>query len=205
MTLLRRAIAGAAALGASLILVGCTPQATPIPTVVVEHAGSSALENDESVVALRASQLAEAMAWNTGDFTIAPLTESTTPEGIDSVYDRLFSYTFRDYDPQVYVGPEIWSPISVTPTDDGFDIVVCLADQDRILTKEDPDASYDLSAGQVVTWVVNVGDHDRVEVDHVDGTEDECDASAAEVVSFDPVPAVPDEITEGGLRKPAGQ
>ncbi len=44
----------------TLGLVGCTPAPTVLPDVVVEHEGSAELDSNETVVALRAAQLASA-------------------------------------------------------------------------------------------------------------------------------------------------
>ena len=189
----------------TLGLVGCTPAPTVLPDVVVEHEGSAELDSNETVVALRAAQLAQEMAWNAGDFTISPLIESTTVDGIDDLYRHYFSFTFRDYEPEVYVRPLIWAPISVEPTDEGVELTVCLPDQDRTITKSSPETSYDLESGRLSTFFIDVDDAGRVELDHVNGTQDECDASAAEVVTFDPIPTLPEKISEGDIRKPAGE
>lgn len=186
-------------------LVACTPAPTVLPDAVVEQAGSAELDSNESVVALRASQLAQDMAWNSGDFTISSLVESTTLDGIDDLYRHYLSFTFRDNEPEVYVGPRIWAPISVDTTDEGVELTVCVPDQDRTVTKSDPETSYDLESGVVSTYFLDVDDAGRVKVDHENGTQDECDASAAEVVTFDPAPTLPEKISEGDIRKPAGE
>jgi hypothetical protein len=186
-------------------LVGCTPTPTVLPDVVVEHEGSAELDGNETVAALRATQLAQRMAWNAGDFTVPPLIESTTVDDIDDLYRQYFSFTFRDKEPEVYVGPRIWAPISVETTDESIELTVCVPDQDRTITNSDPETSYDLESGVVSTYFLEVDDAGRVDVDHENGTQDECDASAAEVVTFDPAPTLPKKISEGDIRKPAGE
>jgi hypothetical protein len=187
------------------LLSGCTPSPAVLPDSVLEHEGTAELENNEYVIALRANQLAEDMAWNSGDFTIAPLTESTTPDGIHLLYRHYFSYTFRDYEPVVYVGPRIWTPLSVETTSEGVEVKLCDAAQDRTITMSDPETSYDLEDGRIVTWTLDVEDDGRVSLDHVSGTQEVCDASGAEIVTFDPAPIPPEKITEGDIRKPAGE
>ena len=72
----------------AIVLSGCkTAEPTALPEVIIEHPGSADLDDNEFVVALRASELARAMAWNSGDFTISPLTESTVAADIDFDYD----------------------------------------------------------------------------------------------------------------------
>jgi len=184
-------------------LVGCTPQATVLPTVQTEKAGTAALDGDDYVTAMRAAELGETMAWNSGDFTIKPLTESTTAHGIDSIYDHYFAYTFRDVVPEVYAGPPIWAPVEVAIVEGGAEVTVCLAEQDRIMTAADDETSYNLAIGRLITWVLIDGGDGLVEIDHSVGTDEECDASASEVLAFDPQPKAPEKITEGDIRAPA--
>jgi hypothetical protein len=174
-----------------------------LPDVVVEHEGSAPLDGDEYVVALRATQLAERLAWNSGDFTINALTESTTAHGIKRVYEHYRAYTFREVELESYAGPPIWAPISVAVDGSEVAVQVCLASQDRSISESSAETRYDLEDGRVVTWFLAVQDDGLVEVDRMAGTQDECDASAAEVLSFDPVPTPPVKITEGDIRKPA--
>ena len=201
----RFAVAAVGVSALSVALVGCTPTPTALPEVVIEHEGSADLDGDETVVALRAAQLAQEMAWNSGDFTLSTLVQTTTPDAIDDLYREYLSFTFRDYEPEVHVGPRIWAPISVASTAEGAELTVCLADQDRSVTKSDPETSYDLSAGLVVTYTVEVDDQGRAALGRVSGTQEACDASAAEVLTFDPAPTPPEKITEGDIRKPAGK
>jgi len=198
----RFAVATIGAIALALGLGGCAPEPTVLPEVVVDRPGTSSLDDDQYVVALRATQLAQAMAWNTGDFTIAPLTESTTAEGIDSLYRHYFSFTFRDYEPEVWVGPAIWAPTSVDETSEGIEVTVCLPSQDRTITKSSPETRFDLDAGRISTYVLDVADDGRISIDHENGTEDACDATTAEITVFAKAPTPPDKITEGEIRKP---
>ena len=203
MTYLRSAVPALVATAIVLALAGCSPQATVLPTVQTEQAGTATLDDEKFVVALRAAQLSYDMAWNSGDFTIKPLTESTTAHGIDSIYDHYFAYTFRDVVPEVYAGPPIWAPVEVAIVAGGAEVTVCLADQDRTITAADDETSYDLTTGRLITWVLIEGDDGLVEIDHSIRTEEECDPSASEVLTFDPQPTAPEKITEGDIRGPA--
>lgn len=199
----RKAAVTLATLGTVIGLAGCAVEPTVLPDVVVEHEGSAALDDDRFVVALRALQLAEAMAWNSGDFTIAPLVEVSTWDNVDDEADRYFAYTFRGGAPEAYIGPSIWSPISVETTLEGVEITACVADQDRSITTSDDESGYDLSTGRIVVYVVTVALDGRVELAHGMGTEEPCDPSSAEVLRFDPAPTPADEVTEADVRKPA--
>jgi len=187
----------------ALLLAGCTPSPTVLPDVVVEHAGTSPLDENEWVVAVRATQLAQILAWNSGDYTTEQLRESTSPAAIERYYASYAASARNGASPEVFVGPLIWAPISVSDFGDTAQLVVCVATQDRRIDAEHPPTVYGLDTGIVETWT-----YERLAsgaIERTDGHEslDQCSAEMAEVLTFDPAPTLPEKINEGEIRAPA--
>ena len=200
---LRSAVPALAVAAIVLALVGCTPAPTVLPDVVVEHAGRSPLDENEWVKAVRASELAIALAWNSGDFSIESLGESTSPGDIDRFYKSYANEARKERAPIVYSGPSIWAPISVTPSGDSADIVACVATQDRGINAEHPGTDYGLDTGLIWNWTFERLPSGAVARTWNQQTADECSAEMAEVLTFDPAPTLPEKINEGDIRAPA--
>ena len=188
-----------------LLLVGCTPEAAPtvLPTAAVEQAGSTDFEADEFVVGVREWNLGETLAWNARDFTIDPLTDSVSAERIDELYGQLSAYATRDLHPDVFVGPLIWAPLSVTVTGATAEIEACVASQDRKVEEGNEETTFELTDGELQVWMVEKSTGGLFEITDTAGSAESCDASAAEVVTFDPAPTRPDAIAESDIRPPA--
>lgn len=129
---------GASGLAFAIAIFGvaCTPEPEPepdlIPTVMETPAllwkdgiePSSALEADARVMAVRAGEVGISMAWNTGDFTIAQLTEHVTQTRLKelvSVYRD--GGVDRAYEP----GPRPFEPLAIIEEfeDGGALVEVC--------------------------------------------------------------------------------
>ena len=201
----RRLVAALAIAALGLTLAGCTPSPTVLPDATVEHEGSSPLDQDEWVQAVRAAELAQALAWNSADFTIEALVESTSPSEIEEQYESYATNVRRDRAPFVYSGPPIWAPIAVEPSGDTALVQACVAFQDRTIDEKSPETSYDLAAGTVWEWTFQRVESGAIERTGNSETAETCSAETAEVLAFDPKPTVPEKISEGDIRKPAGE
>ena len=127
------------------VLSGCTParEATVMETPELIWIGAepaSEFEADPGVQYLREYNLAQALAWNTGDFTLAQLTSA---EDADVIVNMANSYAHQGDFPFVYRGPAAFEPIAVE-TDDANRpaITVCEADESVFLTGSNPGTAF---------------------------------------------------------------
>ena len=187
----------------AVVLVGCTPAPTVLPDVIVEQTGSSPLDGDEWVIAVRATELAQTLAWNSGDFTIDSLRGSTSPSDVEALYEHYAAGARKNRAPHVYSGPVIWAPISVNAAGNSANLVVCVATQDRTINAEHPGTVYGLDTGIIWEWTYEKLPSGAIEQTGNHQTLDQCSAEMAEVLVFDPAPTLPEKINEGDIRAPA--
>lgn len=125
-------------------LSGCTParEATVLETPSMSWQGAEPafdLEDNAGVQYLRDYNLAVALAWNTGDFTLELLNESTSPADINGYAKQ---YAEQGDLPIIFRGPKAFEPISVVDTADGpLTVTVCEAVRSVYLTDLDPYAA----------------------------------------------------------------
>jgi hypothetical protein len=191
----RRRGAAAVVLLAVVLLVGCAPTpAHPAPHLTARTLtpGTSPLESDRFVRAARASDLGEAIAFDTRDFTLPQLTRTHSAKVVKELYDAFVStYVVRHRPPTVVPGPRTWLPLSVEPMAGGARITACAVDGDAT----------DPTAGRQQVFTVTA-DGARLEVGAVEGTSIPCDATGAPKIRFDPPPTAPATIAEDDVRGP---
>jgi hypothetical protein len=189
---------------AALLLAGCAPAAPARPAVPTVHwtsAPASPLDADPAVKAARAADLAAAVASVLWDYSRADLRATETPELISDEYHGYRSRFLGHPDPVVARGPSIWLPMSVTPTAEGADVVVCDASRDWTVRKGHT-PSYDLASG-LRTTIHLTGTAGSYKADAITGSGFACDATGARVGSFVPKPEIP-AISEEDVRAPKG-
>ncbi|MBD8078642.1 hypothetical protein [Cellulosimicrobium arenosum] len=202
------------------LVSGCTtPSPAPKPTdlspTVMEtpelvwlddREPSSTLEDDERVRTIRAAEIGRTMAWNSGDFTIAQLTESAT-RGHIAAWVRAYRSDGegRPYDP----GPAPFEPLELLEEfEDGGGVVQVCKPSLGLSWMFDTIDSFDERHGQIgrgaSTWRVTVVREDgRLKVADRDPRGGEsCDVSGVAVGLFDPEPAAPDVPPEEPVRAP---
>jgi hypothetical protein len=194
---------GGVVIGAAvLVLSGCavTSEPRPTPSVVETPAivwrdgvePSSPLEQNKFVMFLRARVLGEAVAWNTGDFTIEQLISTTTSSRVKTLVS--------DYEAQhvvqwKFLGPVPFQPIRVEETPDGRSAKVFLC--------QGADADWQLRTAGVVNDAplanarvaeLSTSATGRLFVASGWSTTDEsCDGVQVTVASFDPPVMVPED------------
>ena len=185
-----------------VVLAGCVPGPTVMQTPrIVWQDGkrpSSELENHPAVKLLRAAMIGDAMAWNSGDFTIKQLTE-TYEDGHSIVQE----YEDQGDDPWVYRGPLPFQPVDVEYRDNGsYDVTVCaLPLKDWTITTPGHDwaANQNPSKPHLETWYI--GDYGERGLRVIGGggfRYGPCDGSTIPVGFFDPQPVLP----KGPITKP---
>ncbi|MDR6612969.1 hypothetical protein [Leifsonia sp. 1010] len=190
----------AAAAGA--VLAGCVPGPTVMktPTIVWQDGKrpSSELENHPAIKTLRAATIGDAMAWNSGDFTIKQLTDTYRYGG--SIVDRYENQ--RDH-PWVYRGPLPFEPVKVDRLANGdYDVTVCalpLKDWTITTPGHDWSANENPSEPHLETW--SVGRFEKLGLRIIGGggsLDESCDRSTIPVGFFDPQPVLP----KGPITKP---
>jgi hypothetical protein len=186
------------AAGLLLVLAGCAPSAPAVPKVEWTK-GTSSLESNPVVVDARKADVAVAIAWNLHDFSRKDLRETLTAGRIIDQYTG-YTSTLDDPGPRVFLGPEVWQPLSVTPTAKGADLLICDVWSGWYLAKGHP-AKLDLkSAFRETIHLVRSGD--RYLVDSRDLTRDRCDATGAPIGRFKPVPELPGDVSKSDVVEP---
>jgi hypothetical protein len=203
----RTVASGVLLFGLALALSGCTGgDNAPAPRLVSVEVATSPLESDEFVKVARAADLGRALAWNALDFSLDELTSTNSERIVQNQYDTVHaSYVSADGDPQVRPGPDIWLPVSVTPKpqDDTATILICRVQQDWIIEKTHPKATFDLSDGSLYT--ITIGPHENSGSAVYQGempNGDECDATGAPVDRFDPAPVAPESVSDRDITEP---
>ena len=205
--------AGVLVVSASSVLVGCAgaarPEAEPAastdpsssdPAVVWESQGTSELEQDPHVSALRAALTAEALARNAHDFSRDDFVATWGEEARDAIFTGARSQA-ELADPRMAAGPAVVQPLSVEPDGAGSVMVtVCDASQNWWLSDEH-EPTVDLEAGNPLVYSLSDGD-DAPVVQSVSGASGDCDATGAPLGRFDPAPEVPAEIDPDSLVRP---
>ncbi|MDR6612970.1 hypothetical protein [Leifsonia sp. 1010] len=186
-----------------VVLGGCVPGPTVMKTPrIVWQDGkrpSSELEKHPAVKLLRAAMIGDAMAWNSGDFTIKQLTE-TYEDGHSIVQE----YEDQGDDPWVYRGPLPFEPVEVEEINGiDYDVTVCaLPLKDWTITTPGHDwaANQNPSKPHLETW--HIAKCEKLGLRVIGGgggtDEDSCDGSTIPVGFFDPQPVVP----KGPITKP---
>lgn len=189
-----------------LALAGCTPTGPGVvetPKVVTESDGTSALESDEFVVAARAADLGEAVAWNAADFSIEQISSTHTATLVASMYKSFdATYVLHGEAPTILPGPSVWLPLGVTPVGGGATVDVCDASKNWVITAGHETPTYDLAAGTKLTIDLVKDSSGAIVLAERRPSTEECDATGALVQRFDPVPTLPKSITAGDVRGP---
>lgn len=169
---------------------------------------SSPLEADERVKVLRAAGVGSAMAWNSGDFTIAQLTDHLTQARIESLVSLYRTDgKHRSYDP----GPAPFEPLEIVEEfEDGGGVVeVCRPSLGRswvydVTDEFDPvHGSFDPASGRTERLRV-VREDEVLKLDgEVPGySSRECGDRRVPVGLFDPQPVIPAESRKEPVRPP---
>jgi len=205
--------AGLLAVSVSGVLVACAgaprPEAEPAastapppsdPAVVWNAEGTSELEQDPHVSALRAALTAEALARNARDFSRDDFVALWGEAARDAIFTGAQSQA-ELADPRVAAGPAVVQPLSVEPDGAGsVTVTVCDASQNWWFS-DDHEPTVDLSAGNPLVYTLSEAD-DAPVVQSVSGASGDCDATGAPIGRFDPAPEVPAEIDPDSLVRP---
>ena len=166
------------------------PTVMATPELVWENGQepSSPLESDPAVQAVRAALIGEAMAMNTGDFTIAQFTETTTRSAQESDQS-----TYIEGGVRFYPGPWPFAPVRVereeTETgEEAFRVFACFSDGSGATwpIREDSPGGTLLRERGAVSWVRVLRTPDGLITDlYFDSVEDEqCDPATIPVAHF---------------------
>jgi hypothetical protein len=187
------------------MLVGCTePEPVEDPKVVWEVDGTSELESDPAIEAVRAADLARRLAYNTLDFARSDFVAAYSPEYAENLYDGFTTqYGRLQAEPRVYPGPAILLPISVETMEDETTVVLCDA-SDPWIIQGDTAPSYDLTKGFLLEYTLESVDG-RFVLMSSKSSLTECDATGAPVGRFDPVPVPRESISENDVIAPPSE
>jgi hypothetical protein len=174
------------------------PTVIETPAIVGDTVSASPLESDEWVVAARAADLGSLLAMNSADFTIEQYT-STRSEltAKDEFLAWRGANVGSENAPFMWPGPSVLLPLSVDVDDDGATVSFCngsnyWADGDSALVD-----------GRVTDFRM-VRDGSRILISYRSVSTTVCDATAAAIGRFDPVPAQLGPLEESDVRPPLG-
>ena len=202
-----RRIAGVAAAVALLALVGCgrahevsEPNVIATPNIVETQAATSPLESDPHVQAIRAYLLGYVLAVNFQDFTIEQYTSTRTPEQVFSGYERFMAGE------DLFAGPRILAPLSVTPTNTGGAVVeVCRTakhyDMDSSTGEPRPPQLRDTIQDTYFVEPSPDGGQLVVTPSEILGSSSGCSLDEASIGTFDPLPK---QLDHDDVVKPIG-
>ena len=183
-------------------LAGCTPSppVPVVPSIRWQSEGTSALETDPSVVAVREADLGLQLAANSRNFMQPSFVDTRTDRLARGFYDNWYgTYVTRQRDPLVQPGPSIWLPVSVTPSAGGGSVVVVCDASDEWFVTAEHEPTYDLSQGWLLAMTVESSDDGRLVLSDRQISTDACDATGAPVGVFDPAPTLLVTITEADV------
>jgi hypothetical protein len=160
---------------------------------------SSPLEDDDAVKFMRDYYYAQAVAWNSGDFTLDLLTSVTSEAAVEGLAT---TYAKQGDEPVVFNGPRAFAPLKVKDGEDGGVVVtLCEADRPVYLNETKPKSggamvsSYELSStgsgGYEVGSIENGSAHSGV-----------CDGVDIPVALFDTPPTMPETPVTEVVRGP---
>jgi hypothetical protein len=183
------------------------------PTIIWQDGiePTSPLETDERIIAARKGEIGKAMAFGSGDFTIAQLTDNVTQKAINNlaeIYSGQHSAGVM-IDP----GPLPWQPLSVSGDENNATIIVCTPDPDGWYIQADvPGGKVDRSRAQTekVLMVKRDGRWMYDGYTNVNDSSDPksellgqpCDGSVIPVGLFDPAPKLPGVAPTAPVRPP---
>lgn len=218
----------AGVIGTALVLAvvgtACTPgpDPAPQPPTVMDtpdlvwsdgFSPSSPLEADERVGVIRAAEMGTAMAWNTGDFTIAQLTDHLTRARIE---ERLRRYRSIESDRRYLPGPDPFEPLAIVEEfEDGGALVEICRPSLSFSWYYDTFETGDPRFGEVGpdpaatrrARVVREGGELKYDGDLIYSDEGwvesrPCDEVPVPVGLFDPQPVIPEDPQDGPVRPP---
>lgn len=175
------------------------------PTIVWKDGiePSSPLEDNELVQVLRRAEIGQAMAWNSGDFTIAQLTENVS---VGLVAAAARAYGQQREMPWAQPGPVPWEPLEIVEESaDGGVVAVCRPGWDEEWAISDRDSTFgEVEQAGNVDWITIGREGGRLKLVKYDSSPDfaDCDASGVPIGLFDPLPEVPTEPVYEPVRPP---
>ncbi|ROR80230.1 hypothetical protein SAMN06295974_3919 [Plantibacter flavus] len=199
-----------AGLGLTGALTGCTdtqPTVIPTPEIVWQDGitPTSPLEAEHLVNVAREADIGKAMASNSGDFTIAQLTDNWDHDYVEHISR---SYAGQGKHPIVYPGPEPWTPTRIIEEDTAHAVVeVCAITPGygRVKGTVNPGGQYNRGRASLLRLeLVRVDGQWKRTIDgeYSGGDFGPCDGSSIPVGYFRPAPELPDTPVDAPLPTP---